>query len=951
LRKAIELSPKNLLTLPNDSYSAILGEEKGKMQKNLSLNIVSTLFISLLLIGPMALSLTNTTSALPSNMTFTTGDTIHFGSTTQMSFWSNVTMKFGTGIIVNFVEVSNGNNMLEPCDIVMVIFPHGYQLVSCEWLEVLDPAGKPTGIEFHIDGQMGPDEWHIDQIYPPMPIPLPYPPGTPFPAEKKVDIIEPCNYYVVHEPAGWYPPECSWWEIMDPETGHPTGFEFHVDWTNESCEFHVDQVTPGPYRLLFPWYEIEARQKITEIKPCDWFAIIDPIGFSPTPCSWWEIVYNGQPTGLEFHVDQAPGDGRFHVDQVMPDPLNVPPTYPTTVRMKVNRIQACDSFIVDDPATTPKPCTWWKVVWPQIGDVEFHVDSADPVTGIFHVDTVLPGPVSIDLPTHEVIAEKKFTGLGPCDWFNVINPPSWVPQPCTWWKITWPVEWAGVTFHVDSNDGISKFHIDAADPLPLGPTPPPWSVTAEPVQPPTGPWYVKPAYPDYAPSGMPDFDQKQDMWGPGPGTYTWCGPVSVANSLWWLDSKFESIYNTNPVPPPTISDHFNLVTAYSQWDDHDVRNVDPLVHNLAFWMDTDGVRTQDGHTGTRWQDMESGIKQYIMQQGVGGMFEVHNSTYPQFAWIESEIEKCQDVVLFLEFYRWTGSSWLKLYDNPSLEAGHFVTCAGVNSTTSELLISDPYQDAFEAGTDLKGRSPVPHPYPHPFEFHNDTQYVSHDAYQAQPWMLPPPPPPPMSPTTLELIGYLQTMGYDPSWRTFITAAVVTSPLLVVHDVATTNLTSAKTVIGQGYGGNVTVTAQNHGDFAENFNVTTYANTTKTTDQNFVLTNGTTQAKTFVWNTTGFAYGNYTLVGAADIVPGETDIADNNYTCGVPVHVGVPGDVSGPTVGVYDKIVNMRDISYLIQFFNTNPGSPNWKPNADINNDGTVNMRDIQIAILNFNKHE
>ena len=26
-------------------------------------------------------------------------------------------------------------------------------------------------------------------------------------------------------------------------------------------------------------------------------------------------------------------------------------------------------------------------------------------------------------------------------------------------------------------------------------------------------------------------------------------------------------------------------------------------------------------------------------------------------------------------------------------------------------------------------------------------------------------------------------------------------------------------------------------------------------------------------------------------------------------------------------------------------------NADINNDGTVNMRDIQIAILNFNKHE
>ena len=52
-----------------------------------------------------------------------------------------------------------------------------------------------------------------------------------------------------------------------------------------------------------------------------------------------------------------------------------------------------------------------------------------------------------------------------------------------------------------------------------------------------------------------------------------------------------------------------------------------------------------------------------------------------------------------------------------------------------------------------------------------------------------------------------------------------------------------------------------------------------------------------------------------------------------------------------KVVDMRDINYTILLFNTNSSSPNWKPNADINNDGTVNMRDIQIAILNFNKHE
>ena len=171
------------------------------------------------------------------------------------------------------------------------------------------------------------------------------------------------------------------------------------------------------------------------------------------------------------------------------------------------------------------------------------------------------------------------------------------------------------------------------------------------------------------------------------------------------------------------------------------------------------------------------------------------------------------------------------------------------------------------------------------------------------------------------------------------------------DAAVTDVTSAKTVIGQGYGGNVAVTAQNLGDLTESFNVTIYANLTFTGALNFDLTSGSNASKLFVWNTTGFAYGNYTLKAATDIVPGETDIANNNYTCPIPVHVGVPGDFSGPTQGVYDGTCNMRDIQYMVLLFNTMPSSPNWKPNADVNNNGAVNMRDIQIAILNFGKHE
>ena len=469
---------------------------------------------------------------------------------------------------------------------------------------------------------------------------------------------------------------------------------------------------------------------------------------------------------------------------------------------------------------------------------------------------------------------------------------------------------------------------------------------------PEWPGYIKPSFPDYAPSGVPDFDEKQDNWGPVAGAYTWCVPVAVANSLWWLDSKYESIFNPAPTPPPTVSDRFGLVTAYGAWDDHSPNNVDPLVRNLAFLMDTDGQRSHDGHTGTRWTDIQNGINQYLKQQGVAGMFEVHNSSFADFAWIDNETEKCQDVELCLEFWQFTGGGWTNTtITNPSLELGHCVTCAGTNSTASQILISDPYQDAYEAGT-TSGRSPVPHVYPHNSAVHNDAQYVSQDAYSATPFVFPvgPPPPPGYPGTVWELQGYLQTMGFDPSFHAFIRDAIATSPL-GVHDVAITNHTSAKTIIGQGYCGNMTVTAQNQGSFAEIFNVTSYANTTSTNTLNFNLTSGNNATQGMMWNTTGFAYGNYTMNATADTVPGETNTSNNNFTCPVPVHVGVPGDVSSSTPGVYDGVVNMKDIAYMVALFNTKPGSPNWNPNVDVNNDGVVNMKDIAIGVAYFNKRE
>jgi hypothetical protein len=481
------------------------------------------------------------------------------------------------------------------------------------------------------------------------------------------------------------------------------------------------------------------------------------------------------------------------------------------------------------------------------------------------------------------------------------------------------------------------------------------AVATSPKPVPEWPGYIKPAYPDYAPSGMPDFDEKQDLWGPGQGTYTWCVPVAVANSLWWLDSKYESIMFTNPVPPPTISDHFGLVTSYGQgaWDDHDPNNVAGLVANLAFLMDTDGQRTGDVHVGTRWIDVQIGIQQYLAQQGVANMFEVHNSTFPDLVWIDNETEKCQDVELFLEFWQLTPLGWDQTITNPSLEFGHCVTCAGVNQTASAVLISDPWQDAYENGA-APGRSPMPHGYPHNSAVHNDAQYVSQDAYGLTPFAFPPVPPlPPGYPQTVwELQGYLQTMGFDQTYHAFVRGAMATSPL-EVHDVAVTNLTSAKTVICQGYCGNLTVTVQNQGNFAETFNVTAYANTTAIQTKTLTLTSGNSTTLTFTWNTSGFAKGKYSISACAWPVPGETDTADNNFTGGW-VRVSMVGDLTGGTPNPWDFVpdgkVDGKDIAIVALCFGSAPGcSPPyvWNPNCDVNNDAKIDGKDIATVALHF----
>ncbi len=217
---------------------------------------------------------------------------------------------------------------------------------------------------------------------------------------------------------------------------------------------------------------------------------------------------------------------------------------------------------------------------------------------------------------------------------------------------------------------------------------------------------------DYAPSGMPDFDQRQDDWRNTAGQWTHCGPVAAANSLWWFDSKLEP----NPIPPPALNDGYPLLRSYNPgiWDDHDPRNVQPFVGNLAALAGT-------GATGTQPDKLAEGIQAYLTAKGLGAAYTVTVQPKPAFGWVEAEIERSEDVILLIGFWQENTVGWRRI-------GGHYITAAGVDSLWKLIAFSDPFANAAEVGG--WGRVlPPGHPAGHPPALHNDARFVSHDLYR------------------------------------------------------------------------------------------------------------------------------------------------------------------------------------------------------------------------------
>jgi hypothetical protein len=169
-------------------------------------------------------------------------------------------------------------------------------------------------------------------------------------------------------------------------------------------------------------------------------------------------------------------------------------------------------------------------------------------------------------------------------------------------------------------------------------------------------------------------------------------------------------------------------------------------------------------------------------------------------------------------------------------------------------------------------------------------------------------------------------------------------LALIRDVAVINVTASPTKVYAGRSVNINITVRNEGDIAETFNVTAYYDDNPIgtiTVENLAPDQET--AITLIWNTAGLQpCSNFTISAEASPLPFEMDLADNTFVDGT-VKIKLLGDVNG------DGIVDMKDVTAIVNAFGATPGHPRWNPEADLNNDSIIDIKDITITLRNYGK--
>lgn len=252
-------------------------------------------------------------------------------------------------------------------------------------------------------------------------------------------------------------------------------------------------------------------------------------------------------------------------------------------------------------------------------------------------------------------------------------------------------------------------------------------------------WLIVKSYNNYAPSGMPDFDERQDKWqkitrgddnimnstvtdddipvganpqnpnciAPGPDShldstpagddevkYYFCGPTALADIIWWIDSRHEkkNLSEDNNGDTCDILSNFSGVS-----DDHHEDNVPLFIENLA-------VRSGTVYKCiTDVKDLNETISDVINNES-SYAYKCEIINWPTIAQMANWIKLGYAVLLRIDV-QFPPGYW------------HFVALNGVNQNNNQIEISDPEHDEADP--------------PGSYTEHNNASNVSHDIYTTE----------------------------------------------------------------------------------------------------------------------------------------------------------------------------------------------------------------------------
>ncbi|MCJ7470124.1 hypothetical protein MUO74_06460 [Candidatus Bathyarchaeota archaeon] len=193
-------------------------------------------------------------------------------------------------------------------------------------------------------------------------------------------------------------------------------------------------------------------------------------------------------------------------------------------------------------------------------------------------------------------------------------------------------------------------------------------------------------------------------------------------------------------------------------------------------------------------------------------------------------------------------------------------------------------------------------------------------------------------------GHYMADAIDDS-HVFGVAVFTITPTVYVHDVSMDSVLPSKSVVCENYTAEIKTKVRNSGGYVESFfdvycYVSDFLGTYEVGMQTISLDPNETADLVFMWDTNGFARGDYTVWAYAEPVAGETNTADNAYVDGI-ITVTMQGDLNA------DNVVDIFDIVRVAVAFGAVPTDPNWDPNADINGDNIIDIFDIVIVGIHF----